>query len=213
MTGGLKNHAFKGTTTVGIRCTDGVVLVTDRRVTAGFFIANKRGRKILRIDDKIYATIAGVVADAQMLIDSIKAQVKYLKVTTKQPPSVRAVASLISNLLFSSRYFPYIVQVIVAGIDDEGPRMFNVDFFGTMTDEKYIATGSGSPLALAILETRYRDDLTVKEAIPIAIEAVKAAMKWDPGSGEGFDVVVISKEGVEEVPQEKLEKGLMQSLH
>jgi proteasome beta subunit len=146
-----KIPAFRGTTTVGIRCTDGIVLATDRRVTAGFFIANKRGRKILQVDDRIYATIAGVVADAQMLIDSIRAHVRYLKTTTKQPPSVRAIASLISNLLFSSRYFPYIVQVIVAGIDEEGPKMFNVDLFGTMTDEKYIATGSGSPLALAIL--------------------------------------------------------------
>ena len=202
-----KNMVFKGTTTVGIRCVDGVVLATDRRVTAGYFIANKRGRKILQVDDQIYATIAGVVADAQMLIDSIRANVKYLKLMSRQPLSVRAVASLISNLLFSSRYFPYIVQVIVAGIDAEGPKMFNVDFFGTMTEEKYIATGSGSPLALAVLETRYRDGLTVKEAIPIAVEAVKAAMKWDPGSGEGFDVVVISKEGVEEIPQEKLEKA------
>ncbi len=203
----FNNPVFRGTTTVGIRCADGVVLATDRRVTAGFFIANKRGKKILQVDDRIYATIAGVVADAQMLIDSIRAQVKYLKVTTKQPLSVRAVASLISNLLFSSsRFFPYIVQVIVAGVDEEGPRMFNVDFFGTMTDEKYIATGSGTPLALAVLETSYRSDLKVKEAIPIAVEAIKAAMKWDPGSGEGFDVVVISKEGVEEIPQEKLER-------
>jgi proteasome beta subunit len=204
-----KIPAFKGTTTVGIKCADGVVLTTDRRVTAGFFIANKRGRKVLQIDDKIYATIAGVVADAQMLIEGIKAHVKYLKATTKRPPSVRAVASLISNLLFSSRYFPYIVQIIVAGIDEEGPKMFNVDLFGSMTDEKYIATGSGSPLALAVLETRYRDDLKVKEAIPVAVEAIKAAMKWDPGSGEGFDVVVISREGVEEIPQEKLESGSM----
>jgi proteasome beta subunit len=205
MIGGPEVPVFKGTTTVGIKCTDGVVLATDRRVTAGFFIANKRGRKILQIDDRIYATIAGVVADAQMLIDAIRAQVKYLKVATKQPLTVRAVASLISNLLFSSRYFPYIVQVIVAGVDDEGPRMFNVDFFGTMTDERYIATGSGSPLALAVLETRYRSDLKVKEAISIAVEAIKAAMKWDPGSGEGFDVAVISRKGVEEIPQEKLE--------
>ena len=84
--------------------------------------------------------------------------------------------------------------------------MFNIDFFGTLTEEKYIATGSGTPLAIAVLETRYREDLTVKEAIPIVIDAVKAAMKWDPGSGEGFDITVITKEGVEEIPQEKLEK-------
>jgi len=197
---------FKGTTTVGVKCIDGIVLATDRRVTSGFYVANKRGRKILQIDDMVYATIAGVVADAQMLIDRVKAHVKYVKMSTRQPLSVKAIASLMSNILFSSRLFPFIVQAIVAGIDDEGPKMFNLDFFGTLTEEKYIATGSGSPLAIAVLETKYRDDLTVKEAIPIVIEAVKAAMKWDPGSGEGFDVIVITKEGVEDIPQEKLEK-------
>lgn len=198
---------FKGTTTVGIRCVNGIVLATDRRVTSGFYVANKRGKKILQIDDMVYATIAGVVADAQMLIDRIKAHVKYVKTSTKQPLSVKAIASLMSNILFSSRSSPLIVQAIVAGIDDEGPKMFNLDFFGTLTEEKYIATGSGSPLAIAVLETKYRDNLTVKEAIPIVIEAVKAAMKWDPGSGEGFDVIVITREGVEEIPQEKLEKA------
>ncbi|RLF06839.1 MAG: proteasome endopeptidase complex, archaeal, beta subunit [Thermoprotei archaeon] len=198
---------FKGTTTVGIRCVDGIVLATDRRVTSGLYVANKRGKKILQIDDMVYATIAGVVADAQMLIDRIKAHVKYVKTSTKQPLSVKAIASLMSNILFSSRFFPLIVQAIVAGIDNEGPKMFNLDFFGTLTEEKYIATGSGSPLAIAVLETKYRDDLTVKEAIPIVIEAVKAAMKWDPGSGEGFDVIVITREGIEEIPQEKLEKA------
>ena len=198
---------FKGTTTVGIRCVDGIVLATDRRVTSGLYVANKRGKKILQIDDMVYATIAGVVADAQMLIDRIKAHVKYVKTSTKQPLSVKAIASLMSNILFSSRFFPLIVQTIVAGIDNEGPKMFNLDFFGTLTEEKYIATGSGSPLAIAVLETKYRDDLTVKEAIPIVIEAVKAAMKWDPGSGEGFDVIVITREGIEEIPQEKLEKA------
>lgn len=196
---------FKGTTTVGIRCVDGVVLATDRRVTSGFYIANKRGRKILQIDDRVYATIAGVVADAQMLIERIKAHVKYMKQTTKAPLSVKAIASIMSNILFSARSYPLIVQAVVAGIDQTGPRMFNLDFFGTMTEERYVATGSGSPLAIAVLETKYRDDLTVKEAIPIVVEAVKAAMRWDPGSGEGFDVTVITKEGVEEIPQEKLE--------
>jgi len=197
---------FKGTTTVGVRCVDGIVLATDRRVTSGFYVANKRGKKILQVDDMVYATIAGVVADAQMLIDRVKAHVKYVKTSSKQPLTVKAIANLMSTVLFSSRSYPLIVQAIVAGIDHTGPRMFNIDFFGTLTEEKYIATGSGTPLAIAVLETRYREDLTVKEAIPIVIDAIKAAMKWDPGSGEGFDITVITKEGVEEIAQEKLEK-------
>ncbi|MCS7140334.1 MAG: proteasome subunit beta [Candidatus Nezhaarchaeota archaeon] len=197
---------YKGTTTVGVRCVDGIVLSTDRRVTSGFYVANKRGKKLLQVDDRVYATIAGVVADAQMLVDRVKAQVRYIKTITKQPLSVRAIANLTSNILFHSRFFPLIVHVIVAGIDDEGPAMFNIDLFGTLTEEKYIATGSGSPLAIAVLETKYREGLTVKEAIPIVVEAIKAAMRWDPGSGEGFDVVIITKEGVEELSQEKIEK-------
>ena len=186
-----------GTTTVGVTCSDGVVLATDRRVTSGFFIANKRGRKICKIDDHIAATIAGVVADAQMLMDRVGAQARLYKLMNGRRISVRAAATLTSNILFGSRFYPLVLQAIVAGVDDEGPRMFNLDLFGTMTEERYIATGSGSPMALGVLEGGYREGLKVDEAVPLVVKAVTASMKWDPASGEGFDVAVITERGIE----------------
>jgi proteasome beta subunit len=193
-----------GTTTVGVVCSDGVILATDRRVTSGYFIANKRGRKICRIDDRIAATIAGVVADAQMLMDRVSAQARLYRLVNNRPMSVRTVATLASNILFSSRYYPLILQAIVAGVDDEGPKMFNLDLFGTMTEERYIATGSGSPMALGVLEGGYREGLKVDEALPLVVRAVSASMKWDPASGEGFDVAIITEKGIVERRGEEL---------
>jgi len=193
-----------GTTTVGVTCSDGVILATDRRVTSGYFIANKRGRKICKIDDRIAATIAGVVADAQMLMDRVSAQARIYKLVNNRPMSVRAAATLASNILFGSRYYPLILQAIVAGVDDEGPRMFNLDLFGTMTEERYIATGSGSPMALGVLENGYREGLRVDDALPLVVRAVSASMRWDPASGEGFDVAIITEKGIVERRGEEL---------
>lgn len=203
----LNAKVFKGTTTIGMRCADGVILTTDRRVTSGFYISNKRGRKIIRIDEHIAATIAGVVADAQMLMEQVKATVKLYKLTNSRPITVRAAATIASNILFGSRFAPYILQAIVAGVDGTGPRMFNLDLFGTLTEERYIATGSGSPMALGVLEAHYRDDITIKEALPIVVRAINSSMRWDPGSGEGFDIAVITSQGIQEVPSEEYKEG------
>ena len=194
-----------GTTTVGVSCTNGVVLATDRRVTSGIYIAHKRGRKIVKLDDRIAVTIAGLVADAQMITDYLRAQLRIMKYSG-QKISVKAIATLASNILFSGRLLPFIVQFIVAGMDDEGAHIYALDWFGTLTREKYIATGSGSPYALGVLESGYRPDLTVEEALPMVLKAVKAAMSRDPGSGEGVDVVVITKEGVRELSDQEISK-------
>ncbi|MEM1537598.1 MAG: hypothetical protein QW651_02110, partial [Candidatus Nezhaarchaeales archaeon] len=100
----LNTKVLKGTTTIGVRCADGVILATDRRVTSGFYISNKRGRKIIRIDDHVAATIAGVVADAQMLMEQVKTAANLYKLTNSRPMPVKAVATITSNILFSSRF-------------------------------------------------------------------------------------------------------------
>lgn len=193
-----------GTTTVGVVCSDGVILATDRRVTSGFFIANKRGKKIYKIEEHIAATIAGVVADAQMLMDRLNVQARLYRLMNGRRISVKAAATLASNILFGSRYFPLILQAIVAGVDDEGPSMFNLDLFGTMTRERYIATGSGSPMALGVLEGGYREGIRVEEALPLVCRAMTSSMRWDPASGEGFDVAIVTERGIEERAGESL---------
>lgn len=198
----------KGTTTVGVVCKDGIVLATDRRVTSGLYVAHKRGRKLFILDDNKAATIAGLVADAQIIMDFLRSQVNLLKLSNRRPVSTKTLATFASNVLFSSRYFPYIVQFIVAGVDEAGPRMYVLDWFGTLTEEKFISTGSGSPYAVGALEATLKKNPSISDALPIITKAVKSAIERDPGSGEGIDVMVLRKDGIKELTDEEISKFL-----
>jgi len=188
---------LKGTTTVGLVTKDAVILAADKRATAGYYIAHKRVRKILRVDDRIAITTAGLVADAQMLVSWIQNEIKYYKLTLGRPISVKTVASILSLILHSSRYFPYIVQLLVGGYDT-APRLYMLEFFGAITEEKYTATGSGSPIAIGVIEGGYNPEMSIEDAVQLAVKAVKSAMSRDSASGEGVDIVVITKDKYEE---------------
>ncbi len=189
-----RRRVIMGTTTVGIRTRDGVVLAADKRATAGYYIAHKNVEKIIRIDDRAALTTAGLVADAQALANFLRVEAMYYRNLTGRPMSIRAMASLLSILLNTSKYFPYIVQLLLGGYDD-APRLFAIEWFGDVTEEQFTATGSGSPIAIGVIEEGYRENLTIDEAVKLAIRAVTAATKRDSASGEGIDVAIITKDG------------------
>ena len=193
-----------GTTTVGIVCKDGVVLATDTRATMGYFIASKDIQKIYPITDKIAMTVAGSVGDAQALVRLMKAELKLFKMENEKEPTVKAAATLLANILSSHKFFPYFVQLLVAGVDENGPALFSVDMVGGVTEEKMASTGSGSPIAYGVLEAQYLDDIKTEEGKRIAAKAVLAATKRDAASGEHIDVVVINKNGISKVERREL---------
>ncbi|AWR97037.1 archaeal proteasome endopeptidase complex subunit beta [Acidianus sulfidivorans JP7] len=180
---------LKGTTTVGLVAKDGVVLAADRRASEGFFVANKMVRKLLYITDNIAITTAGSVADLQFIYYYLKNIYHYNLISGSGATSVKGLATLLANILSSSKYFPYIVQILMGGYDTK-PRLYNLDYLGDATEEKYVATGSGSPVAMGVLEDNYRDDLTADEAMDIAARAVLSAIKRDSFTGTG---VIVSK--------------------
>jgi len=177
---------------------EAVILAADKRATSGYYIAHKKVRKILRVDDRIAITTAGLVADAQMLVSWVQNEIKYYKLSLGRPVSVRAVASILSTILHSSRYFPFIVQLLVGGYDT-APHLFMLEFFGAVTEEKYTATGSGSPIAIGVIEEGYDPSMSIEEAVKLAVRAVKSAIRRDSATGEGVDVVVITKDKYEEI--------------
>ena len=188
---------WHGTTTVGLIAGDHVVLAADKRATAGYFIASRRVKKIVRITDYAAMTISGLVADAQALADTLREEARLYEMTYKTRPTVRWLATLLSNILFYSKWFPYIVQLIVGGYDSK-PRLYTLDLYGSVTEETYTATGSGSPVALGVIEDSYRPDLPLDEAVDLAARAVRAATLRDVASGDGVDVLVIGKNRIEE---------------
>jgi proteasome beta subunit len=196
----------KGTTTCALTCKDGIALAADTRASAGFFIADRHVMKIQKIDNHIGMTMAGGVADAQNLVDLLRYNANIYRLSNKKPIPIKSAARLCSNVLFNQRYYPYYVQIILAGYDaDEGAQVFNIDLFGSMTSEKFISTGSGSPVAYGYLESEYKDDMTVNEAYKVAIQAIAAAIRRNSGTGDFINAVIIDKDGYQDLSKEMKE--------
>ncbi|MEM2319308.1 MAG: archaeal proteasome endopeptidase complex subunit beta [Candidatus Bathyarchaeia archaeon] len=196
----INRLALKGTTTIGLVCRDGVILASDTRVTMGFYVAHKHGKKIYKIDDHLAMTIAGTVADAQRTVDILEANAQLYKINMNRPIPVSSAARLVANLLFSSRLATH---VLVGGVDESGPHVFFLDSFGSLTEEKCVATGSGSPIAYGVLEDKYREDMSVEEALPVVVKAINSAMKRDTASGDSFNVAIIDDKGYRELTEEE----------
>jgi proteasome beta subunit len=204
----VPKYVMTGTTTMGVVCKDGIVLGTDTRATLGTFVAHKRAKKVYSIDEHVAMTIAGGVADAQTVVEMLRANSKLYKYEKGLPIPISAVARLAANVLFQSRYYPFILQSIIGGMDDQGGHIFALDPLGSVTEEKYVSTGSGSPIAYGVLEPGYREGMSVKEAIPLVVRAVSEAMKRDSASGDSFDIAVISKDGYRELSEQE-KKGIL----
>ena len=187
-----------GTTTLGMICKDGVVVAADKKATMGYLIANKESDKILALDDHVVMTVAGVWGDAQALGRYLRAEFKLFELQNNRKISVRGAASLVSNMLQNSKFYPYFVQLIIAGYDGNGPAIFTLDAIGSSEQEKkFFSTGSGSPMALGVLEDSYKEGLSIEEGKKLAHRAVKAAIGRDIASGgNAINIGVITKSGI-----------------
>jgi len=201
--------AFKGTTTVGIACDGGVVLASESRATMGSFIASRTAKKIYQIDDLVGLTTAGVVGDAQTLVRMIQAEARLYRMQRGEPLTVKGITSLLSNVLTGRRYYPFMVQLVVGGVDKQGPRLYSLDALGGQIEEREtISTGSGSPIAYGVLESHYKPGISMEEGSILGVKAIFNAMKRDSASGNQIELVRITKERYEEVVRSEVEEIL-----
>jgi proteasome beta subunit len=175
----------------------------------GYMIASKKAKKVYQVAERIGMTTAGGVGDAQQLARILTVECNLYQIRRSRAITVGAAATLLSNYLNQNRYFPFYVQLLVGGVDDHGPGVYSVDAMGGATkEEEIVATGSGSPMAYGVLEDRFRPNMTEDEAIDLAVRSLKSAMKRDAGSGEGIQVVVITKDRYEVLGEDALKKYL-----
>lgn len=196
----------KGTTTVGIITSDGVVLAADKRATMGYLVAHKNVKKIHKLVGDIVITIAGGVGDAQMLIRYIKAEAKLYELKNQTKTSVRALSTLLAHILYSgkSQFFPYYVQFLLGGKDDNGFSLFVLGPDGAKLEDEFISTGSGSVFAYGVLQEHYSKAMKLDEAVKLAVKSVNVAIERDIATGEGIDVVVIDKDGSRELSAQEI---------
>jgi proteasome beta subunit len=187
-----------GATTIGVVCQDGVLLASEKRVAYGYLVVSKGGKKVFKITDRIGAACAGLVADMQILTREVEAQANLFSMDVSRPISVRATAKLMANILFNRRYAPLITQTIVAGLDEEGPSLYVLDVLGSLIPDKYAVVGSGTEIAIGVLEEGYKEEMMLKDAKELVTRAIKSAISRDVMSGDGIDFLIITKEGIAE---------------
>jgi proteasome beta subunit len=187
-----------GATTIGVICTNGVILASEKRVTYGNFVVSKGGKKVFKITDQIGVACAGLVGDMQILTREVEAQANLFSMEVGRPISVRAASKLMANILFNRRYAPLITQTIVGGLDDEGPSLYVLDVLGSLIPDKYAAVGSGTEIAVGVLEEEYKEGMSIEDAKALVTRAIKSAISRDAMSGDGVDFLIITKDGIVE---------------
>jgi len=193
--GNADKWKLKGTTTLALKCADGVILATDTRATMlPGLVAHKKVKKVYEVTRNIGMTIAGIPAEAINLLDILKANASIYQFQRKRDVPVRSVASLASVVLFSQRYYPYAVQIVIGGYDEGGYRLYSLDPFGSAIEDDMIATGSGSPVAYGVLESGYDRNIALKDGLSLAAKAIQSAMKRDVYTGDSFDIATITRE-------------------
>jgi proteasome beta subunit len=197
-----------GTTTVGIICKDGLVLAADKRAGGGI-IVDKRAKKVHKITDNMAVTIAGVASDAQLIIKLIKAELGLLEIKKERMATVKEAANLLSSIVYHNirrpSMIPGISHFILAGKDEKGFHIFDIYPDGSLSVcEDFLSSGSGSVMAYGVLDTLYAKDLTVQDGIKLATKCINAAIQRDMNSGEGMDVLTVTKDGVKFVLHKEL---------
>jgi proteasome beta subunit len=134
----------------------------------------------------------------QVLTREARAYMKIYQYERDRPGTVKNTAKLIANLLSSRRMFPYLAETIIGGVSDGIPELYVLDPIGSVLADKFAAVGTGAPIAIGVLESEYNEGLSVDEAKPVLLRAVKSAMARDISSGDGVDLMVITEQGIKE---------------
>lgn len=196
-----------GSCGVGIVCKDGIVLGNDRRATWGYTVTNKATQKVFKITDHIGLAAYGLIGDFQILVKILRAQANLYELDAGERISTKSLGKLVSNYLYSRKMYPLYTNLIVAGVDKDGPKLFTLDALGSLIPDDYGTVGTGMLMSIGILEAEYKPDITVAQGAKLVEKAIRNAIKRDAMSGNGIDLLIITEKGTEEKKIEIKEMG------
>jgi len=183
---------------VAIKCKDGVILGNDRRATWGYTVTNKSTQKVFKITEHIGLAAYGLIGDFQILVRIMRAQANLYELDAGHRITTQSLAKLISNFLYSRKMAPLYTNIVVAGVDDDGPKLYTLDAIGSLIPDDYGVTGTGMLMSVGILETEYKKEMTIEEGTKLVEKTIRNAMKRDAMTGNGIDLLIITKDKAEE---------------
>ena len=168
----------RGTTAVGIKCTDGVVLIVDKRV-ATRLLEPSSIEKIFKIDEHIGVASSGLVGDARALVDRARIECQINRVSYNEAIDVETLAKKLCDHMQTYTMFggarPYGTALLIAGVSDGTTRLFETDPSGTLLEYKATGIGTGRPAVMKVFEEEYNPDAGCKDAIQLGLKALHAA--------------------------------------
>jgi len=186
-----------GATAVGISYDKGVILSAEKRVSYGNFVVNKNTKKTFSVTNQVGAACAGMIADMQVLVRQVAALAKIRKLETRRNVAPNSIAKLMSVIMFERRFFPLLTQVIVGGLETK-PEIYTLDPLGSVLPDEYAAVGTGAEMALGIIDAEYKPNMSEEKAREMAIKAIRSSILRDSSSGDGIDLLVITRSGSRE---------------
>ncbi|WAR12116.1 PSB5-like protein [Mya arenaria] len=168
----VKIHFDHGTTTLAFKFQHGVVVAVDSRATAGPYIASQTVKKVIEINPYLLGTMAGGAADCSYWERVLAKQCRIYELRNKERISVAAASKLLANM-----------GTMIAGWDKKGPGLYYVDSDGERLTNNLFSVGSGSVYAYGVLDSGYRWDLGVQEALDLGQRAIYHATFRDAYSG------------------------------
>ncbi len=186
-----------GATAVGISYNGGVIIAAEKRISYGTFVVSKTGKKVFKIADTVGAGCAGLIGDMQVLMREISSYVKIREIETRKSLPPNSVAKLLSVIMYERRFAPFITQIVIGGVDNINGKssIYVLDPLGSVIPDKYAAVGSGSEMAIGVIDSEYNDNITEDAAKKLAIKSIKSAIQRDAASGDGVDIMVITASG------------------
>jgi len=196
-----------GAASVAVKCKDGVVLGSDKRATWGYTVTNKTTRKVFKITETIGLAAYGLIGDFQILVKILRAQANLYELDAGEPISTESIGKMVANYLYSRKMTPLYTNLIIAGVDKDGPKLYTLDAIGSLIPDDYGMTGTGMLLSAGILEAEYSPEINVAEGEKLVEKAIRNSIKRDAMSGNGIDLLIITKQGATERSIEISELG------
>jgi proteasome beta subunit len=196
-----------GAVGVAIKCKDGVVLGNDRRATWGYTVTNKSTQKVFKITDYIGLTCYGLIGDFQILVRILRAQANLYELETGERISTKSMGKLVSNYLYSRKMAPLYTNLVIAGMDKDGPKLYTLDAIGSLMEDDYGTAGTGMLLSIGILEAEYKKDMTIAAGEKLVEKAIRNSISRDAMTGNGIDILTFTKDGSKEKNFEIKELG------
>lgn len=183
----------RGTTSIGIKCSEGIVLAVDKRTTSNLVEATSI-EKIFKIDEHIGAATSGLVADARALVERARVEAQINKITYSEPIRVDSLSKKLCDMLQmytqNGGVRPFGSALIIGGVYDGSCKLFETDPSGALIEYKATAIGSGRSAAMDIFEDQYKDDMNLNDAINLALTAINEATEHET-TANNVEIAVI----------------------